>query len=558
VAIPASENTTSPVKRWLAALWPAIVFVVLCCGVLPYPGVQQDEALFTVPLYSEVAHEMKIRVFHRDIPLMLLSYLGTAKTWLYAPLFHYWRPSLISLRLPAIAIGALTLWALYELMSLIAGRLPALAACWLLATDATFVLTTAFDWGPVAIQHLTLVAGMLFVYRGFQRKSAAGIGAGFLLFGLGMWDKAIFIWVLSGAALATAILFTSALRSTLTRRNLTAAAAGLVLGAAPLILYNIRNPLETFHGTAVFSATEVPLKFEIAKRTLAGSVLFGYLVGEESSPNPKPPSNTVERASVGLREWVGNCRSSLLPYAFAGAVLAAPLWWPRRKLVFFALIVILVAWLQMAFTKDTGSGAHHVVLLWPFPHIVAAVALAGLMEGRWRGSMFIGSGIAAALCVSSLLVYNQYLCQFIRNGTTNYWTDAILPLSTKLVSFEDRPLFVSDWGIDYALRMLFQGRLKQLWTANDVVSHELTAADRSMLARMFLLKGAYFITHTPAFEIQAGSRNRLFSTAQSLGYQPHRIATIDDSNRRHVFELVEFVSGADGPLRRETPGVPVR
>ncbi len=484
---------------------------------------------------------MKVSVFHHQIPLMLLSYLGTAKTWLYAALFHFWRPSPLSLRLPVVLIGALTLWALYQLMSLLAGRIPAVVACLLLATDATFVLTTTFDWGPVAIQHATFVGGLVFLLQGIQRRTSVAVGAGFLLFGLGMWDKAIFIWVLSGAALAALIVFPKHLRCALTRRHIIAAVLGFAVGASPLIIYNIRNPFQTFRGNAVFSASDLSLKFEIAKLTLSGSALFGYLVAEEHSPNPKMPGNAAERASLALREFAGERRSSLLLYAFPAAVLAIPLWWRRRKLFFFSLIVIIVAWLQMALTKDTGGGAHHVVLLWPFPHVIIAIALAGVFERRWRGSIFVAVAVVAVLCLSNLLVYNQYLYQFIRDGATTYWTDAIMPLSTKLSAWADRDVIVADWGLDYAPRLLNQGRLKKLWNANDIVSHELSADDRSNLARMFQVSGAYFVAHTPSFEIQAGSRERLFSTAQSLGYRPHLIAAIDDSNRRRVFEVVEFV-----------------
>ncbi len=537
----AQKDTTPPVKRVWWVWLPILLFVGLSLGVLPYPGVQNDEALFSNPLYSEVTHDMKMRAFHHDIPLMLLSYLGTAKTWLYGIIFHFWNPGLFSLRVPVILLGALTLWVLFEWVSRLAGRVAAFATCLLLGTDTSFVLTNTFDWGPVAIQHLTLLAGLLFLLKGYRRNHPAGIGVGFLLLGIGMWDKAIFIWVLSGATLAALILFPAAMRTAFTRRNIAAAVIGFCVGACPLIIYNIRNPLQTFRGNAVFDPSEVRLKLRIAQGTLAGSNLFGYLAAEEWTKKPKPPTNAVERASVQLREWVGEHRSSLLLYAFAVALLAVPLWWPRRKLVFFALIVILVAWLQMAFVKDTGGGAHHVVLLWPFPHLIVGLALAGATQQPWRFAKWLGGAALAVICVSSLLVYNQYLCQFIRNGATTYWTDAIMPLSTKLAQWEDRPLLLGDWGMDYGVRMLNQGRFKKLWNANDIVSHELNADDRAMLGRMFLLPGAYFITHTPEFEIQAGSRQRLLSTASSFGYQPRIVAAIDDSNHRTAFEIIEFV-----------------
>ena len=64
----------------------------------------------------------------------------------------------------------------------------------------------------------------------------------------------------------------------------------------------------------------------------------------------------------------------------------------------FCLIVIAVAWLQMAITKNAGSGAHHVVLLWPLPQWFLAVAL--VEAAAWRPLQWKNAGtmlLAAAV-----------------------------------------------------------------------------------------------------------------------------------------------------------------
>ena len=150
IATPVNSDTTPTVKTWLGILSPVGVFLVLCCAILPYAGLQADETLFTSPLYTRVAKEFRIRPVHFDIPLMLLSYLGTAKTWLYGLLFQFWRPSILSVRLPVVLVGALTL-VIWSLLAFRIARPPvARILCLLLATDASFLLTTTFDWGPVA------------------------------------------------------------------------------------------------------------------------------------------------------------------------------------------------------------------------------------------------------------------------------------------------------------------------------------------------------------------------------------------------------------------------
>ncbi len=534
------KDHTPAVKRWTAIIVPVTVFLALACSVLPYPGIQYDEALFAVPIYSEVAHDLKMRAFHHDIPLMLMTYLGTSKTWLYGLIFSIWRPGVLSLRLPAVLIGAITVAVLFVLLRRVAGRLVALAACLLLATDATYILTTTFDWGPVAIQHLAWAAGVLLVTMAVAGGRPVLLGAGFFMFGLGMWDKAIFAWMLSGTAVAALVLFPHRIRKEFTGRNVLAAVVGFGIGAMPFIVYNIRNPLKTFQGNAVFSTDEIQTKLIVARRALCGSSLFGYLVNEEMTESAKLPRNAFERASVALRDRVGTQREGWMDYAFLVSIASFPLWWPNRRIVLFALIVLAVAWLQMLFTKGAGTGAHHVALLWPLPHIVIGTALAGAFKSR-PGPKVAAAAVLTVLCLTNVLVVNQYLSQFIRNGPTNIWTDAILPLSDALIPFEKHHVFAVDWGMDTALRVLHQGRFDTLWTEGEILSHELTPDDRAAVSRGLALPGAIFVTHTPSYELQPGTSKRLIAVAGDLGYRRHLIARINDSNGRPIFEISRFL-----------------
>ncbi len=534
-----NKDATPTVKTWLGILSPLAVFLVLCCAILPYAGLQADEALFTEPLCTRLAREFRIRPIHFDIPLMLLSYLGTAKTWLYGLLFQFWRPSIWSVRLPVVFIGALTLLVWSLLAFRIAGRRLAIILCLILATDASFILTTTFDWGPVAIQHLAYASALLFAISGFHRKSPLRFGIALFFIGLGMWDKALFIWMLSGAAIAVIVLFHRQVWSALTWRNLAAAVLGFVLGASPLIVYNILNPLKTFRGNAVFSTDNLFIKTVIAKRTLDGSAYFAYLVNDPGVPKSRLPRNALEHLSVAAAQTIGEHRSNLTAWALIASLAAVPLWWRNRKIVFFALISIAVAWPQMLFVKDTGGSAHHVVLLWPLPHLIIACAIAGLARFQPR---FSTPAIALALlliCGANVLNVNQYVSQFITYGSAPIWTDAILPLSREVSHWPDRHMFITDWGIDQPLRMLTHGR-DRLWDAAGVLLQDPSPENRAALTRILGLDPV-FVTHTPAYEVITGLPRRLVERAESLGYHRHLLATIDDSNGRPVFEISEFL-----------------
>ena len=73
----------------------------------------------------------------------------------------------------------------------------------LLAADPAFVLTTRWDWGPVTIQHLCLVGCLLSIVRFSENGRLMWLALGFCVFGVGLWDKALFVWSLIGVGVAT-------------------------------------------------------------------------------------------------------------------------------------------------------------------------------------------------------------------------------------------------------------------------------------------------------------------------------------------------------------------
>src|SRR5690349_17348634 len=76
----------------------AAIFVALACAVLPYPGIQTDEALFAGTYYQPYEASDGFWAFKHHVPTMLMSYLGALKTWLYYPIFKLFTPSVWSLR----------------------------------------------------------------------------------------------------------------------------------------------------------------------------------------------------------------------------------------------------------------------------------------------------------------------------------------------------------------------------------------------------------------------------------------------------------------------------
>jgi hypothetical protein len=511
------------------------------CALIPYAGIQMDEALFAGPYYQTIPREFRLRLFHHDIPLMVMTYIGTLKTLLYWPIFVTFRSTLAAhsiyaawiIRLPMVLTGALTVWIFFYLTERSAGRLAAVIAALLLASDPTFLLTNTFDWGPVALEHILLVTGCFFLVKYAQDRAPRDLPLGFFFLGLALWNKAVFVWALAGLICAVVSIFGRELRQMTNRRHLAVAAAGFLLGSLPFVIYNGHRRAETFRSNAHLEPRGAPAKFIHVRSALNGSGLFGYIVYEEESDHPKAPVSLRGRAAVFLRDHLGEHRGGGMEYAALLSLLAVPLWW-RSRAARFCLVFSAVAWFFMASTRDAGASLHHTVLLWPFPQLFVAIAIASI---RWKWAAI---SICLLLVVGNLLVVNQYIAQFERNGAAGPYSDAIYPLSAALSEIPGQTIYVLDWGIQFPLDLLHRGRLNMRGGHDPFLSDPPNEWAKGAAARIFADPRAIFVTHAEKRENFAGVHQRFDQAASAAGCREDNVRTIPDSNGRPVFEVFQL------------------
>jgi hypothetical protein len=526
--------------RWAASS----LFILLAILVLPYAGIQSDEALFSAPLFPHVSNDLRLPLLPYHVPLMVMTYIGSLKTLLYWPIFRIFGISPGTLRLPVVFLGAVTIFFFFNLARVSVGDRPAAIGALLLATDPVFLLTDTFDWGPVALEHVFLVTGCWFLYRfGSHKRPDArmwDLAAGFLCWGLALWNKAIFIWALSGIVVGGLLVFWPEIKRWLKPRTAVVAAAAFLCGALPLVVFNLTHSNATVKENAHLDPRSVPGKWIQVQLAANGSSLFGYMAGEESWPNPKAPRSPTERTSAWIHDHLGEHRSTGFYYVF-GILLLAARWWWKYRAARFSLIFMTVAWLLMALTHDAGTSAHHVVLLWPFPILFVTVALASLPWQR------VARGAATIMIAMNLLVWNQYMYQFARDGAGDVFTDALAPLSASLDEYPGRPFYLVDWGLYDNLNLLHEGRLDlRIATGplnTDSPSPEQLAEIREILDNL----SALVLNHVPEHEVFPNVGARLDRAAESLGYLKQVVRTIPDSNGRPIFEILQFTRKDAGP-----------
>jgi len=511
------------VLRKRIAIAFALLYAFLGLILVHYTGIETDEAVFAGPFYSQPDLNYCVTVFGKQVPIMLFPYGGTLKTLIYRPILRWAGPSAYAVRIPVIALGAVTVFLFFRFASMVAGRRAAALASLLLATDASFLLTNTYDWGPVALQQILVVAGCLLVSL---RRPVLGCW----VFGIALWNKAIVVWALSGLAAGAIAAYFPEVRQLLARRRAARLCVfAFLLGALPLFVYNVHSPSGTLHANVHLSLENLHPKLISLNNTLDGSDLFGIVVAPETEAMPKRPRSAVGRASCWIRDRVGRHMSSLFVYAIILAVLAAPLWWrgASRRACLFAVVFLLVAFWAMAVVRYTGS-AHHIVLLYPMPHLLVGAAVAAVRPRR------LAMGIAVALVIANLLVVNQYISEFERNGSYGLFTDAVYPLSETLAGMGPRTVYALDFGVEDNLTLLQEGRLKVVhaWPIGEHSDGEIET--------MISDGRSLYVNHVASRQYFKGGDERLETIARAHGYERRTIRMIQDSNGRPQFELYEF------------------
>src|SRR3954454_13732739 len=118
-----------------AALAIALLFIALGAPFLRKAGLHYDASYELAAFYPCSSPVFKPNFLGFDVPLMVLPYLGTLKTWLYLPILRYLEITVQSVRLPFLLIGATSVWLFFAILERVSGRRAAIGGALLLATD---------------------------------------------------------------------------------------------------------------------------------------------------------------------------------------------------------------------------------------------------------------------------------------------------------------------------------------------------------------------------------------------------------------------------------------
>jgi hypothetical protein len=506
-----------------------LFFVGVGWILLHNAGLQADEVMFVYDLWHPQSAASLASVFKHHMPLMLMSYLGALKSWLYAPILFFFEPSKSVLRVPTLLLAIGTIATGGIIVSRISGKAAGILLIWLLATDVTFLFTAVFDWGPVVLQNLLLVGGIFFVaewWRWRERSTQnefsenpkdAGnwmLFAGSLIFGLALWDKALFVWNLSAMIVAVAILNPRGVMRTLRFKPLVLIALGLTVGAYPLIRFNVSSNRSTLGENAHLTLRDLAPKGKYLKLALDG-------VEAEAAWSD---SSIIAQKGLHPPTVVPSWRSYFFLFVIPlGLIVAAP---RMRRWIAFFLLSAGIAWFQAAITLNAGGSIHHTVLIWPLVYAAVALSIAAIAEAGNRWVAITAFAATAIICIRGM--ETLYLSQ---KNITSYshivqWTDADTSLSEQLKNAGVKRVIAVDWGIGSVVAADTADRIS-------VIDETFELADGRFDKNRFLGctdPDCRVIAHAPGRELFQRSAAFLQESMRSLHLDKAQASTVSDTH----------------------------
>ncbi|HEY1250543.1 MAG TPA: hypothetical protein VGH97_05090 [Thermoanaerobaculia bacterium] len=452
----------SPVRaRVLFALTLVVPLAVYAAGAARFlragVGYEMDEAIYTESAVFMLrgdgeppfVHEPAawIPVGGRPWPLMIIPYVGATKAYATLPLFAVFGISTQTARLAGVALAGLGLVGLSTLIAVHAGLLPAFWTGLFLAIHPSYLDLTVFDNGGTAVWMGAM--GLLALALGHHlrhatRASAFGLG---LAAGLAVWARANLAWLLAAAIAAALILLRR--RAVPPRRILTSMGVGGLLGASPLVWYELVSwfaTLRYMHGasqplTAPLLASRLHGAAEVMVADREQRVIWG------GPPNPA---------------WQVGLGAALLVLVAVAVLVKRPPDGDRRTAArqawrrWFALTALLL--LLILATSGLNVSQHHIAAILP----LAAAALAILaveLAARARTLVPMLAAVAAALAVL-LVGWDLRIDRGLRaTGGIRAFSSAIDDVSRELLARRlpsDR-LKVLNWGIHNNLYVVSGG-----------------------------------------------------------------------------------------------------
>jgi len=526
------------------------VFLLFASAWIHLPGPQHDELLHLPVVFPALRSSAlySVQAGGHPIPLMIMSYNGALKGWLLWLWFLVVPTGVPGYRALGVLLGLVTLWLIYRFVRRWWGPPASLLTLALVATDPSFVQTIRLDYGPVALMHFLKMGGLCLLSGWHATGSRTALAGGAFLFGLGLWDKANFIWFLAGLGAALLALFP--LEMIRRWKALPVAALALAAGAAPFLAFNLVKPAQTWVERGRLEVRWS--KLLQAQGTLNGDFM-SVLTGESELDSSPAAHDVALPAVAGWMYQAGRLRQTIiLPLlALAVVLLPANLKIGGRKALLFPLLMSLFTYAAMFFTFDGGSSVHHVIMLQPFPLLFVAVSLWAGVERRsgWVTRRIALAVVAAAVAVN-LSLNARHLAVYTRTGGSGGFSDAVYRLAAYLARSPETKLFALDWGFSNPVLFLTGRPVDDVFFLVNAPDDPKHPKEVAYLAELMRDPNNLFLLHSPQRTLFPAPAAAFYSLVDG-GVPMRQVAFFEERSGEMVFEVYRLGEAAPRGLAPE-------
>lgn len=428
--------------RSLAFLLPALLLLFLSVYKLDYFGLDYDELLFANAALGDLDGATFVHKKWGDVVIIVFSYIGALKSWLYIPVFKIFGADPWSIRLPMVALLFFNLYLSYHITRKYFNGYVAYATFLLLSVDLTFITLHRLDKGPSAIETCIKLLVLLMIGKPENVRKYVIIG---ILLVLGVFNKLNFLWYINALYGVTFLMYWSDVKKLLIRQ------------------LTIREFLNTIIG-------RYSIGFLIIALAYIGYIKF---LGLHPAPPPHTIHEIVHYFTVQLKMLKYSILSTRIFYLFgwdlrgfwlqmfgnlllAATVLANVFLYLRGKVAFRSFhtaagLLLLIMFMEIVLTIE-ATNAWHTFMLYPVLQmfIVNTFYLLAIHGDRRPGKVWIALVGLWVFC--NLYVQFEF---FKKVNTACVSGELFIPQMTDLIEYtrkrpENKILSVS-WGVHVPL-----------------------------------------------------------------------------------------------------------
>ncbi len=473
-----------------------LTYIMVACYKISSPGVHYDELLFVNAACGDRVGNSFIAKQILGVPVMLMTYIGALKSYIYFPIFEIFGISVWSIRLPVILITVFSLIIISRITNKIFNWYIATLVLLFLAIDPSFISLTRLDVGPNALELFLKCCSLVFFYRYFiENRAVKNLVFGLLILGLGLFNKLNFIWFIN--ALYCSIIFLNLriiiqkMRS-INKKTFTAiffmVLAYLVFAGYFLSIY---LGIDQADLTITNYRWHFQRVFGNVADLLNGSILIKWVYGEFVNTM----FNSFIWYLIAIVILIGLFANVVAKYEFVRK---------SRKWYLFLWVIIVVELIQILITKK-AIHPWHVFTLYPFFTVLFAYSI-------YSGALFLTKSqplriiIISSIALLTLVHQSSTLSQYLNKlGSPTKPGRGYSEMIYDLIAYtkSKNKKFVSiDWALhnnliafDHKKGKYFQ--LSKFWSPAGLNDHDKEKINKYFFSH----RNVFYISHADGKEL---------------------------------------------------------